>query len=67
MKQNRRKHSPSFKAKLVMEALKGEGTTAEVSTSIPVEAAYGGMVESLISDTLRTTGPSLNIAPILSK
>ena len=67
MKQNRRKHSPSFKAKVVMEAPKGEETTAEVFTSMPVEAAYGGMVESLISDTLRTTGSSLNIAPILSK
>ena len=44
----------------------GYRTPAEVFTSIPVEAACGGMVESLISDTLRTTGPSLNIAPILS-
>jgi len=26
MKQNRRKHSPSFKARVAMEALKGEET-----------------------------------------
>ena len=41
-------------------------TPAEVFTSIPVEAAHGGMVESLIPSTLRTAGPTLNIAPILS-
>jgi putative transposase len=45
--------------------------TAEGFTSIPVEETYGGMLESLIPDTptadlLRTAGPSLNIAPILS-
>jgi transposase len=31
MKQNRRKHSPAFKAKVAMEALKGEETTAELA------------------------------------
>ena len=31
MKQNRRKHSPSFKARVAMEALKGEETTAELA------------------------------------
>jgi transposase len=29
MKQSRRKHSPPFKAKVALEALKGEETTAE--------------------------------------
>jgi hypothetical protein len=29
MKQSRKKHSPSFKAKVALEALKGEETTAE--------------------------------------
>ena len=29
MKQNRRKHSPSFKARVALEALKGEETIAE--------------------------------------
>ena len=31
MKQSRRKHSPSFKAKIALEALKGEETTAELA------------------------------------
>ena len=31
MKQSRRKHSPSFKAKVALEALKGEETTAELA------------------------------------
>ena len=31
MKQNRRKHSPSFKARVALEALKGEETTAELA------------------------------------
>ena len=31
MKQNRRKHSPAFKARVALEALKGEETIAELS------------------------------------
>jgi transposase len=31
MKQSRRKHRPSFKAKVALEALKGEETTAELA------------------------------------
>ena len=31
MKQSRRKHRPSFKAKIALEALKGEETTAELA------------------------------------
>ena len=31
MKQSRRKHSPSFKARVALEALKGEATTAELA------------------------------------
>jgi len=31
MKQTRRQHSPSFKAKVAMEALKGEETIAELA------------------------------------
>ncbi len=36
MKQNRRKHSPSFKAKVVLEAVKGEETTAELASRFEV-------------------------------
>jgi len=31
MKRNRRKHSPGFKAKVAMEALKGEETVAQLA------------------------------------
>ena len=44
----------------------GYRTPAEVFTSILVEVTQGGMVESLTTDPLRTAGPALNIAPILS-
>ena len=33
MKQSRKKHSPSFKAKVALEALKGEETAAELAQS----------------------------------
>ncbi len=36
MKQNHRKHSPSFKAKVALEALKGEETTAEPGSRFEV-------------------------------
>ena len=36
MKQSRRKHSPSFKAKVALEALKGEETTAELASRYEV-------------------------------
>ena len=36
MKQNRRKHNPSFKARVAMEALKGEETIAELSNRFEV-------------------------------
>jgi putative transposase len=44
----------------------GYRTPAEVFASIPMEATNGGMVESLTLDTLRTAGPDLNKAPVLS-
>ena len=36
MKQNRRKHSPSFKARIALEAVKGEETTAELASRLEV-------------------------------
>jgi len=43
----------------------GYRTPAEVFAS-SLAATHGGMVESLTPDTLRTAGPNLNMAPILS-
>ena len=36
MKENRRKHSPWFKARVALEALKGEQTTAELASRYQV-------------------------------
>jgi putative transposase len=44
----------------------GYRTPAEVFTSSSVAATHGGVIESLTSNPLRTAGPNLNIATILS-
>ena len=36
MKEGRRKHSPSFKAKVALEALKGEETIAQIASRFEV-------------------------------
>ena len=36
MKQNRRKHNPSFKVRVALEALKGEETTAKLASRFEV-------------------------------
>ena len=36
MKQNRRKHSPSFKARVALEAFKGEETIAELASRFEI-------------------------------
>ena len=36
MKENRRKHSPSFKAKVALEAIKGEETVAQLASRLDV-------------------------------
>ena len=36
MKQNRRQHSPTFKAKVALETLKGEQTIAELASQFEV-------------------------------
>jgi len=39
MKQGRKNHSPSFKAKVALEAVKGEGTTLELASRFGVHPA----------------------------
>jgi transposase len=54
MKQNRRKHSPSFRAGVVLEALKGDETTAELASRFEVHPGQirtrnGLLLASLLS------------------
>ena len=50
MTKNRRKHSPSFKAKVALEALKGEQTVAQIAVRYGVQPHYGNQVGKAIQD-----------------
>jgi len=50
LKQNRRKHSPSFKAKVALEALKGEETIAELANRFEVHPSQIRMWKKSLSE-----------------
>ena len=54
MKQNRRKHSPSFKAKVAMEALKGEETVAQIAARYGVHPAMVTKWKKALQDEAAT-------------
>jgi hypothetical protein len=46
MKQSRKRHNPAFKAKVALEALKSEKTTAEIAHRFEVHPSYDGATPS---------------------
>ena len=62
MRRPRRNHSPAFKARVALEALKGEKTTAELA------AQYGAVAHELtaVADELRSQhGPEARIGVVV--
>jgi transposase-like protein len=51
MKQNRRKHSPSFKARVVLESLKGEETTGRVPRRFEVHQGQVGTCKKALMES----------------
>lgn len=50
MKESRRKHSPSFKVKVALEALKGEETVAQIAARYEVHSNMVTKWEKVLQD-----------------
>ena len=58
MSQGRRKHSPSFKAKVALEALKGEATVAQLAARYEV---HPGQIQTWKKDSHHDGVPVRNV------
>ena len=60
MKQSRKKHSPAFKAKVALEALKGEETTAEIAGRFEVHPSQVRTWRRALIEASSPARPSLD-------